>query len=480
MQRTLLILLVAGSYLLFAGARPWTLGPLIVIAAAGALAAPRKTLTLFAHTRALDRALVILLIAIGVQLLPLPSALVSLISPQAADVKSALRFSPIGVPPPSWTTLSIDPMATLLSLGTVALGVLSYWLARTVFDAGGSTRFFCRALTLLVTLAAVMAVIQKAVAPRMVLFMLEPEARSANPFGAFVNRNHFAGWLLLAAGPVAGYFIARLHAHPRRGPWRESIGQVMSSGIVYTAMAVIVIVGVLLLTLSRSAVAGMGVAAITGWWLGRPRMMIERTSLPGVLAFIGSVLLIAVLFFDIDGWATRMAQSFSSEPVAFSRISIWRESMPIARDFWATGTGAGTYSDAMSLYQQSRVWVGSMQRWAHFNNAHSHYVQVLVEGGVLLAIPAAWAIFCVGFLGLRAVRADKGEMFWVRVGAAAGLAGLAAQSIWEVALIMPANAVLAGMLAGLLLYQRDHAWRTEGGIPTPEHLTAPAARVGRA
>jgi len=58
-------------------------------------------------------------------------------------------------------------------------------------------------------------------------------------------------------------------------------------------------------------------------------------------------------------------------------------------------------------------------------------------------------------LARAAVIADKGEMFWVRVGAAAGLAGLAVQSIWEVSLTMPANAVLAGVLAGLVLYQRE-------------------------
>ena len=46
-------------------------------------------------------------------------------------------------------------------------------------------------------------------------------------------------------------------------------------------------------------------------------------------------------------------------------------------------------------------------------------------------------------------------MFWVRIGAAAGLAGLAAQSIWETSLIMPANAVMAGVLGGLLLYRRE-------------------------
>jgi O-antigen ligase len=96
-----------------------------------------------------------------------------------------------------------------------------------------------------------------------------------------------------------------------------------------------------------------------------------------------------------------------------------------------------------------------MQRWAFFNNAHSHYVQVASEGGLLVGLPALMVLVLAAKLGLRAVRADKGEMFWVRVGAAAGLAGLATQSIWEVALIMPANTVLAGVVGGLLLYRRD-------------------------
>jgi hypothetical protein len=109
----------------------------------------------------------------------------------------------------------------------------------------------------------------------------------------------------------------------------------------------------------------------------------------------------------------------------------------------------------MTLYQQTRLWVGSMQRWAHFNTAHSHYVQMLCEGGLLLAAPAMWAAGSAAVLGHRAVRADKSEMFWVRTGAFASLAGLAVQSVWEVALIMPANAVLAGAVAGLLLHHRE-------------------------
>lgn len=473
MQRTLLLLLVATSYLLFAGGRTWTLAPLLILAAAAAMAAPRRTFSFPGADRSLDLSLIALLAVIAMQVVPLPAPIVARLSPHAAEVRSAIQLSAFGEPAPAWTTISVNPAATMVALGTVLLGVLTFWTARGKFGAGGSTRTVCRALAFLGALAAVMALIQRAVAPRTVLFLLEPDARSANPFGAFVNRNHFAAWLLLVAAPVAGYGIARLRIHPTsRGHWRQSIGQILSSGAVYTALAVFVQVGVLLVTLSRSAVAGLGVAALIFWSFGRSRVEIEieRTKLPAALGIAGAALLMIVLFVDVGGWAARFEHSFGADTGAFSRQTIWRESLPVMRDFWLTGSGAGTYADAMTLYQQSRVWVGSMQRWAFFNNAHSHYVQVASEGGLLVGLPALLVLVLTAKLGRRAVRADKGEMFWVRVGAAAGLGGLATQSLWEVALIMPANAVLAGVVGGLLLYRRDQV-KQASPLLTPELLT---------
>lgn len=480
MQRTLLLLLVAASYLLFAGGRTWTLAPLLTIAAAAAMVAPRRTFSFPTSDRALDVALVALLLAIGMQLMPLPAAMVAALSPHAAEVKAGIHFSAFGQPAPWWTTMTVNPPATREALGTVVLGVLAFWTARGTFAAGGSTRTVCRTLAFLGALAAVMAVIQRAVAPRTVLFLIEPESRSATPFGAFVNRNHFAAWLLLVAAPVCGYCVARLRIHPTsRGHWRQSIGQILSSGAVYTALAVFVQIGVLLVTLSRSAVAGLGMAALTFWGLGRARVAIEieRTRLPAALGLAGAALLMLVLFVDVEGWAKRFEHSFGADAAALSRQTIWRESLPVMRDFWLTGSGAGTYADAMTLYQQSRVWVGSMQRWAFFNNAHSHYVQVASEGGLLVGVPALLVLVLTAKLGLRAVRADKGEMFWVRAGAAAGLAGLATQSLWEVALIMPANAVLAGVVGGLLLYRRD-PYRQEP-LPVAPDMTFPRPTPAR-
>ncbi|HEX6164110.1 MAG TPA: O-antigen ligase family protein [Vicinamibacterales bacterium] len=475
MQRLLLVLLVAASYLLLAGGATWTLPPLLALAIGAALLTPQRTFDFRGPWRRLDLGLIALLAAITIQLLPLPASVVAALSPQRARITSATRLEQFGAGEREWETLSVDPAATLVALGTAALGVLAFWTARAAFNAGGSTRSFCRALTFIGAVFAVAAVLQKAVSPRSVLFVLDPEARSASPFGAFVNRNHFGGWLLMVAAPVAGYFVARSKIHPlRRGPWRESIGQIMSSGLVFTAIAVMIVVGIQLVTLSRSALAGLAAAALVGWRLGKPRMNTERTNLPGLLGTIGAVVLIIVVFVDVDRWAGRIADSFDSTAAPLSRLTIWQESMPIARDFWLTGTGAGTFSDSMIVYQRSRVWVGAMGRWAHYNNAHSHYIQVVCEGGLLLALPVLWSLIALATLGYRAVRSDKGEMFWVRVGAAGGLAGMAVQSLWEVSLLMPANAVLAGMLGGLLLYRREP--RAEGPPMTPE-LPTPPARV---
>jgi O-antigen ligase len=457
-QRALLILLVAASYLLLAGGRPWTLGPLLALAALAVLAAPTRTLTFRPSWRVLDAALVAIALAIVLQLLPLPAAVVDVLSPGAARVRSALQFAPLTPDPDALVTLSVDPAATVGALGVTVLGIMSFWIARGLFGAGGQTRACCRALAAIGAVAAVLALVQKATAPKLLLFAVEPVARSTNPFGAFTNRNHMAAWLLLIAAPVAGYLIARWRIHDEdfRGHWRPWFRHFVVSGMALTALALMAIVGTLLATLSRSAVVGLGAAGVVAWRLGEPRMRIERSHLPARLGALGAALVIAMLFVDLDGWATRLQESLTDGPGAsFSRTTIWRETLPVVRDFWLTGTGAGTYSDAMTEYQQSRIWVGSMRRWAHFNNAHSHYLQVMSEGGLLLAIPAAVALFTFARLARAAVVADKAEMFWVRVGAAAGLAGLAVQSIWEVALTMPANAVLAGVLAGLVLYRRD-------------------------
>jgi hypothetical protein len=67
---------------------------------------------------------------------------------------------------------------------------------------------------------------------------------------------------------------------------------------------------------------------------------------------------------------------------------------------------------------------------------------------VLLLIPLAG--LAIAFAArVSQVARDRSPMFWIRVGALAGMIGVAVQSIWETGLRMPANALLFAVLCAV-------------------------------
>jgi O-antigen ligase len=133
-----------------------------------------------------------------------------------------------------------------------------------------------------------------------------------------------------------------------------------------------------------------------------------------------------------------------------SRGTIWRETIPVIRDFPLTGTGLGTYRSAMTVYQQSKSEL-------LFNQAHNEYLQLVAEGGLLLTIPAVAAF--LAWLGLAIDRrgGDRRDVAVLRVAALAAMAGVATQCIWDATLRMPANAMLFALLAAVVTHRKSTA-----------------------
>lgn len=454
MQRALLFALPPLSYILFAGAPEWATWTLLALAAAAALANPRRAFRLRSPAPLVDLAWVMVAAVLALQLVPLPASLVGWLSPHAEAVRRDVDLLAPWRPPAAWRPLTLDPHATTVALATVVLAGLTYRTALGVFASGG-VRAWCRLLARFGALAALVAAVQRAVDPHALLGVVRVPGADL-PFGAFVNRNHFAGWLVLVIAASGGYLVAhvRTHVADTRG-WRAGVHAALESGGLLTAASLGVILMVLFLTLSRSALMGLGVAAVASSLLARGRLELARQSWLTLAAAAGAGILVLVLLVDVEQWAARLTSTAVDVYRPQSRLAIWRETLPMIRDFWLTGTGAGTYGTGILVYQASRIWIPHLQGWMHFNQAHSHYLQVAAEGGVLVGAPALVGLAALAAALVRAVRRDRGEIFWVRVGAAAGLAGLAAQSVWETALRMPANAVLAAALAAVALHERD-------------------------
>ena len=100
----------------------------------------------------------------------------------------------------------------------------------------------------------------------------------------------------------------------------------------------------------------------------------------------------------------------------------------------------------MLLYQQgSRVFF--------FNHAHDEYLQILAEGGLLLAVPAAIAAIAGALLIASRLRVDRTPIFWIRAGAIAGMVAVAVQSVFDTGLRTPANGVLFAIVAAIACHE---------------------------
>ncbi|MGE3277969.1 MAG: O-antigen ligase family protein [Vicinamibacterales bacterium] len=451
MQLALLVLVLAASLAAFGGTYRWATGPLVLLAALTALPAPLATLRVSRTTWALDLAWLAAIAGVVLQLIPLPAAATTALSPASNQVRQALRldaFAGAGVAP-----LTVDPAGTLHALGLAVFALLCFWSARRVFALGGVRRF-SRALVALGSILVVAALAQRLLSPDRIYGYWVLQDPGARPFGPFVNRNHFAGWLVMACPVLTGYLVAHARVHLAEvRSWREGLSVLQNSGGARVAVGIVAMGVTLLLTLSRSGAAGLGAAAIAGWLISRGRLARSGRGLGALAAAGGLALLVALLLVDVDAWAARVASVFQARPV--DRLVIWRETLPLVRDFWLTGVGAGGYGTAMLLYQHTlQVMPHLGGGFAHFNQAHSQYLQIVAEGGLLLGLPAAAGLVALVVLGRRRLMADRGEIFWIRAGAAAGLVGTAVQGIWETPLRMPADAALAAVLAALLLHQR--------------------------
>jgi len=119
-------------------------------------------------------------------------------------------------------------------------------------------------------------------------------------------------------------------------------------------------------------------------------------------------------------------------------------------DFWLTGVGAGAYEHGMLVYQEG-------SRFFFFNHAHDEYLQLLTEGGVVMLLLVVLGLVLLARTVRQRLAGDESSHRFVRIGAAAGLAAVAVQSIWETGLRAPANLLLAALLAALAVVDRRDA-----------------------
>jgi O-antigen ligase len=391
---------------------------------------------------ALHRCLGVYIAAMAAQLLPLPPALLNVLSPAVPPTMARLSLAPA-----SWLPLTIDEAATAATLLVNAALIVVVLTALRIFSTGG-VRLFARGVSSMGLLLSVIALAQAATAHGLMYWRWKPLMEGGEPFGPFVNKNHFATWVVLAIPLGIGYLAAHSGAHRSRSsplmPWRHRLVLFFDGRAILLAAAACVMGAALVTTLSRSGLFGIGVAAILAVVL-RLRHTGERHG--RALWWMGGTVAASVLMVLASMPITRLTERIARAQIsAGDRVLIWKDTLPMIRDFWLTGTGAGTYETGMLVYQRASPGV-------RFNQAHNHYLQAAAEGGLLLCVPLFAALALYLTQAWRRIAVEHSGMYWIRAGAMCGLAGVAAQSVWETGLTIPANAALACVMAAIVIHE---------------------------
>jgi O-antigen ligase len=390
--------------------------------------------------RLLDWALLACLLAVALQLIPLPSTLLAHISPSVLAVDRVVTFDlrPDSLPPHA---LSVDSEATAWAFALGAVYIVVFWCARATFSSGG-VRTTVRGIAWLGMALTLLVAVQRATSPTLLYWTWQPMSVGASPYGPFVNRNALASWLAMALPLVIGYAMARHESRSGRSGRDTVPGTTIDSSQLWLAGAAILIAGALLASMSRAGILGAGIGLIAFIVLSRRRL----GGRAGMRWMVGGLVVLAVLASTYANMGSLMLRlQETTEQGEWGRPAIWRDSWRMASDFRLTGVGAGAFQRAMLVYQQG-------SRLFFFNHAHNEFLQLLTEGGLLVAVPASIALWAAVALMVRTLRADRTPIFWVRAGAMASVLAVAVQSVWDTGLRMPANGVLFAVIVAIAVH----------------------------
>jgi O-antigen ligase len=366
------------------------------------------------------------------QLVPLPDALHALVAPGSHAVWRPTDPEVLAVLGAVPRPVSVDPDATLravaLTGGLALLAVLAApALSRPApaVRAAGVVAAFGFALSAYAILARGRfgALLYGTIA-----------VPTVSPFGPFVSKNHFAGWVAMGALVVAGLALGLADgSRSRGGDWTTSgrAGGVMLSLVAALAMA---LAG--LASLSRGgaialAAGGACLVALVAW-RGRG----GRAGLLPSLALAGALGLVLVALVPVEAHGRLRSLSGAS-----FRLDTWRDSVRLAGTSPVLGHGLGAFHDAYPRFKRGHGIV----RVEHSEN---DYVETLAETGVVgLALALAGFVLLLAAAGRGIASGRDRTVRGIAIGAVAALAALAVHSAVDFNLRIPSNAALAALVA---------------------------------
>jgi len=269
---------------------------------------------------------------------------------------------------------------------------------------------------------------------------------TVSPFGPFVSKNHFAGYVematLLGLGLATG-LADRERSASASGDWVRSprAWRVLLPYGGALAMALGVVA-----SLSRGGLVSLVCGALAFGMvrrMSRHRRADRRAKLLRAgIALAGSLGLLLLLpkeakerMLSLGGVRTEESGSF--------RLDTWRDALSAARASPFVGFGMGGFPDAFSRFKRGH---GELR----VEHAENDYLEMLVDGGLFGLGSALMTGFLLGGTAAKDLKESRARLRrGMGAGALAGMVALAVHSAFDFNLRIPSNALLFTFLGAV-------------------------------
>lgn len=320
---------------------------------------------------------------------------------------------------------SVYPYQSKQDLLRWAASFIYFFLAAQVFREKRDLKMLVWFVIVFGFLAALFGIVQQFTFNGK-LYWVRRMTQGGIPFGPFVNRNHFAGFMELVVPLGLALLIFR-------GIRKEQFP--------LTALFSVVQVSALVLSASRGGIIGFafGVALL---------LALSRIRRAGQ-AWRGAMVIVLLAVVAMVGWlgigqvAERFSKGGSRDVSLTRRAAITRGTWRIFLDHPWTGTGAGTFMAVYPRYEE--YYDGNV-----IEHAHNDYVELFAEMGLPGALLAVCFLLLFFRGAFREFQAHQSPFsLAMHAGALAACASLLLHSFADFNLHIPSNATLFLIMAYL-------------------------------
>ncbi|MGD9633454.1 MAG: O-antigen ligase family protein [Pirellulales bacterium] len=390
---------------------------------------------------------------VGLQLVPLPHDWLARLAPRTAELLPMWTAGTHGPTFGNWNTLSLTPRETTLALAMLVSYALLFTVLCQRIESTADVEKLLYTIAIAAVLMATFGLVQLfASNGKFFWFYVHPFRTTDDAaLGSFMNRNHFAGFLVLGVGPLVRWLVASLRAqsanHGRRGQPSQSTAW-LRTALLFTGLVIVLLA--IMLSLSRGGAMALTAAALTVsavYWRWK---LIDSKYLAGFAAVV--LLMLGLLSLYGYDQLTRRLDDFVSGSVESldtgdARRRVWAANVSAIEHGGLFGSGVGSHLAICPVYLTEPTT-------KYYTHAENGYLQIVTENGLVGAVLLALGLALVGcwcFAGLIRIRDPAGQLCYgaAVAGIAASLVHSAVDFVWYVPACLSLTIALAAAVLRL-------------------------------